>query len=91
MSRPTMVVYLVWSREGRTSAGEPARYDDPITYRDWPLVLRDIKAALDHGRQVRITAAQLSRATWATYPAPSPAQVRRLRGVIDGDTRENAE
>ncbi len=83
MSVPTMVVYLVWSRAGRScdNDGTPVPEDDPITYRDWPLVLRDIKAALDHGRQVRITAARLSRATWGKYPAPSEAEVRRLRGT----------
>lgn len=73
----TIVGYLVWTRDGH---GAYVPFDDPITYRDWALVVTDVQAALKHGRQVRISRVKVPLATWQKYDPPSAAQVRRLRG-----------
>jgi hypothetical protein len=85
-----MIVYLVWSRDGRSWVCESdgwrprratAAYEPAITYRDWRDVVRDVQAALRQGREIRIARATVSRATWRTFAPPSAAQVRRLRGT----------
>lgn len=79
-----MICWLVWTRALDDSVWDGAQrrvaWHDPITYRDWPTVMADVKAALAHGRQVRLSRVNVPLATWRKYAPPSQDQVRRLRG-----------
>jgi hypothetical protein len=76
-----MTVWVVWSRDLRGWDGEIVPYGDPITYRDWATALRDVRAALAHGRQVRISKKQIARAVWDKHAPPSATHLRTLRGT----------
>jgi len=85
-----MVVYLVWTRDGRSWVCEAdgwrprratAPYDPAITYRNWADVAADVQAALAHGREIRIARATVTRATWRTFAPATATQVTRLRGT----------
>jgi hypothetical protein len=85
-----MVVYLVWTRDGRSWLCEAdgwrprratATYEPAITYGDWADVAVDVQAALAHGREIRIARATVPLATWRTFGPATGIQVRRLRGI----------
>jgi len=69
-----LVIYDVDTGDGSGS------YDAGALYDDWAEAVADIKAALDHGRQVLIETTWMTQAEYDQQRESDPEEIRRLRG-----------
>jgi len=77
MAKKTLSVLVIYDVDTGDGSGS---YDAGALYDDWTEAAADIKAALDHGRQVLIGTTRMTQAEYEANGTCDPADIRRLRG-----------